>query len=127
MWKVLLKRNNFLFSYSHFSYNNNMKENKIFDCFNTRSKYTLYLDLEEKAKNTKRIKRIFKMLLWYHWNEYSNPLTKSLILINIILLGIGAIVTSEYSCFVIIIVVFYFILLCDRGFGEPDCPYRKKK
>ena len=86
--------------------------------------YALDLDLEQDAKRVKGFNRFIKRIWWYHYNRYSNPLMKSLLAINIIGYSIAVILpaTRCIAAFVISVIC-YIWLLCDRGFGEPECPY----
>ena len=63
---------------------------------------------------------LLRCFWWYHWNEYSNPGTKGLEVIIILLFLLASFRTP--TCLFLALVI-YIILLCDRGFGEPECPF----
>lgn len=66
------------------------------------------------------MKRLIRRICWYHYNRYSNPL-KILWLINAILFGVCGILKSPTAW--IFAGIMYVVFLCDRGFGEPRCPF----
>ena len=65
------------------------------------------------------MKRLIKKIWWYHWNEFSNPLTKGICAALIIFSIIAGIITEKYEGIYFFGGISYLMLLCDRGFGEP--------
>lgn len=71
------------------------------------------------------MKKLLKIIWWYHINPYSNYGTKGLLSIIMISAFSSAILGAEfpkiYHGNLFFGFISYILLLCDRGFGEPDC------